>query len=61
LIVGPITILLIFEFGLEGAIASLLLFNLFWIVPSLFKFYSSNKINLFLPYYSYQKLTERKT
>ena len=60
LVVCPITILLIFKFGLEGAIASALLFNLFWIVPSLFKFYSDNKINLFLLYYVYQTLTERK-
>lgn len=56
----PITILLIFKFSLEGAIVSALLFNLFWIVPSLFKFNFDNKINLFLPYYAYQKLIEKK-
>ena len=56
LIISPLTILLIFNYGLLGAIISLILFNLFWIVPSLFKFYLSNKINLYLPYYCYQKL-----
>lgn len=56
LITSPLTIILIFNYGLLGAIISLILFNLFWIVPSLFKFYLSNKINLYLPYYCYQKL-----
>ena len=60
LILCPVTILLIFQFGLEGAIASALLFNLFWIVTSLFKFHFNNEINLFLPYYTYQSLIERK-
>lgn len=60
LILCPITILLIFRFSLEGAIVSALLFNLFWMVPSLFKFNFDNKINLFLPYYAYQKLVEKK-
>ena len=56
LITSPLTIILIFNYGLFGAIISLILFNLFWIVPSLFKFYLNNKINLYLQYYCYQKL-----